>query len=92
MIIEGRLAATGTLDGPLNNVFFQGSARHRDGDRPVSEITGLVHLDTRSDTLGLVTDVALEPLSFAGSAALFPRSRRRETSAVTSTARAPSPG
>ncbi|MEZ0336302.1 MAG: translocation/assembly module TamB domain-containing protein [Gemmatimonadales bacterium] len=72
VIIEGRLAATGTLDGPLSNVFFQGSAEHRDGGRPVSEITGLVHLDTRSDTLGLVTDVALEPLSFEGIRRAFP--------------------
>jgi translocation and assembly module TamB len=77
VILEGRLAATGTLDGPLSNVFFQGSARHRDGDRPASEATGLVHLDTRSDTLGLVTDVAVEPLSFEGIRRAFPSLKAR---------------
>jgi autotransporter translocation and assembly factor TamB len=77
VIVEGRLAATGTLDGPLSNVFFQGSALHQDGDRPVSSLTGLVHLDTRSDSLGLVTDVALEPLSFEGIRRAFPSLKAR---------------
>ena len=77
VIIEGRLAATGTLDGPLANVFFQGSALHQDGDRPVSSLTGLVHLDTRSDSLGVVTDVALEPLSFEGIRRAFPSLKAR---------------
>ncbi|HWB41859.1 MAG TPA: translocation/assembly module TamB domain-containing protein [Gemmatimonadales bacterium] len=72
VILEGRLAATGTLDGPLRNVTFNGTARHRDGDRPASVAVGLVHLDTRFDTLGLVTDVALEPLSFDGIRRAFP--------------------
>ncbi|CAN5903160.1 hypothetical protein BH24GEM1_BH24GEM1_06020 [soil metagenome] len=72
VILEGRLAADGTLEGPLRNVTFQGTARHRDGDRPPSVAVGLVHLDTRSDTLDLATDVALEPLSFEGIRAAFP--------------------
>jgi translocation and assembly module TamB len=77
VILEGRLAATGTLDGPLRNVTFNGTARHRDGDRPPSVAVGLVHLDTRFDTLGLVTDVALEPLSFDGIRRAFPSLKTR---------------
>ncbi|HEY8256338.1 MAG TPA: hypothetical protein VIG08_01660, partial [Gemmatimonadales bacterium] len=72
VILEGRLAAVGTLDGPLRNVGFDGTARHQDGDRPVSEATGTVHLDTRTDTLGLATDVTLDPLSFEGIRRAFP--------------------
>ncbi|HUF34880.1 MAG TPA: translocation/assembly module TamB domain-containing protein [Gemmatimonadales bacterium] len=75
VILEGRLAAAGTLDGPLSNVSFRGTARHQDGDRPPSAMTGLVHLDTRFDTLGLLTDVSLEPLSFAGIRRAFPALR-----------------
>ncbi|HEX6106005.1 MAG TPA: translocation/assembly module TamB domain-containing protein [Gemmatimonadales bacterium] len=75
VILEGRLAAAGTLDGPLSNVTFRGTARHRDGDRPASTVTGLVHLDTRFDTLSLLTDVSLEPLSFEGIRRAFPTLR-----------------
>jgi hypothetical protein len=72
VILQGRLAATGTLDGPLRDVVFEGTLRHQHGERPASVATGLIHLDTRFDTLGLVTDVALEPLSFEGIRAAFP--------------------
>jgi translocation and assembly module TamB len=77
VILEGRLSANGTLDGPLRNVTFNGTARHRDGERPPSVAVGLVHLDTRFDTLGLVTDVALEPLSFDGIRRAFPTLKTR---------------
>jgi translocation and assembly module TamB len=77
VILEGRLAATGTLDGPLRDVTFQGTLRHRDGDRPPSVAVGLLHLDTRYDTLGLATDVALEPLSFEGIRRAFPSLKAR---------------
>jgi translocation and assembly module TamB len=72
VILEGRLAAVGTLNGPLRNTTFVGTARHRDGSRPESEIAGTVHLDTRFDTLGLATDVTLQPLSFEGIRRAFP--------------------
>ncbi len=72
VILEGRLAAVGRLDGPLRDVTFEGLARHRDGDRPPSEIEGFVRLDTRTDTLGLTTDIALQPLSFEGIRRAFP--------------------
>ena len=77
VILEGRLAANGTLDGPLRNVTFQGTARHHDGTRPPSVAVGLVHLDTRFETLGLATDVALEPLSFDGIRRAFPSLKSR---------------
>jgi translocation and assembly module TamB len=77
VILEGRLAATGRLDGPLRNVTFDGTARHRDGTRPLSVVVGQVHLDTRFDTLGLATDVALDPLSFEGIRRAFPSLRTR---------------
>jgi translocation and assembly module TamB len=77
VILEGRLAATGRLDGPLRDVTFDGSARHRDGQRPPSVVIGQVHLDTRYDTLGLATDVALDPLSFEGIRRAFPSLRTR---------------
>ena len=58
--------------GRCANVTFQGTARHHDGEPAASVAVGLVHLDTRFDTLGLATDVALEPLSFDGIRRAFP--------------------
>jgi translocation and assembly module TamB len=72
VILEGRLEAVGRLDGPLRDVTFEGLARHQDGERPVSELEGIVRLDTRTDTLGLAADVALQPLSFDGIRRAFP--------------------
>jgi translocation and assembly module TamB len=72
VILEGRLAAVGRLDGPLRDVTFEGIARHRDGERPISEIDGIVRLDTQADTLGITADVALQPLSFEGIRRAFP--------------------
>ncbi len=72
VILDGRLVASGTLDGPLKNIVFHGTARHQDGERPASSLTGTVHLDTRFDTLGLATDVTFEPLSFEGIRRAFP--------------------
>jgi hypothetical protein len=72
VVVPGRLAAVGTLEGPLRNVTFAGHARHQDDDRPASELDGTLRLDTRRDTLGLTADLALEPLSFAGIRRGFP--------------------
>ena len=72
VILEGRLSAAGTLDGPLRNVTFHGSARQQDGDRPPSVASGTVHLDTRFDSLSLSTDVVFDPLSFDGVRRAFP--------------------
>ncbi len=75
VILEGRLSAVGTLNGPLRNVTFGGVLQHQDEDRPASRATGRVHLDTRFDTLGLATDVNFDPLSFDGIRRAFPSLR-----------------
>jgi len=72
VILEGRLAANGVLDGPLRNVIFRGAATQRDGDRPPSTANGTVYLDTRSDSLSMATDVTFDPLSFEGIRRAFP--------------------
>lgn len=64
--VPGRLMAVGTLNGPLRNVVFNGTAQHQDLDLPPSQLEGTVHLDTRFEVLGLGTDVSLDPLSFEG--------------------------
>jgi translocation and assembly module TamB len=77
VILEGRRDAVGTLDGPLHNVTFQGTARHQDGSRPPSTAVGSLSLDTRRDTLALATDVRFEPLSFEGIRRAFPSLKSR---------------
>ena len=72
VILEGRLTAVGTLNGPLRNIRFNGTAQHQDLDRPPSQLEGTVHLDTRGRVLGLDTDVILDPLSFDGIRRAFP--------------------
>ena len=76
-ILLGRLTAVGTLNGPLRNIRFNGTAQHQDQDRPPSQLEGTVHLDTRSDVLGLNTDVVLDPLSFDGIRRAFPSLKAR---------------
>jgi translocation and assembly module TamB len=77
VILPGRLTAVGTLNGPLRNVTFDGTAQHQDMDLPPSQLEGTVHLDTRSDVLGLATDVTLDPLSFEGIRRAFASLRAR---------------
>jgi hypothetical protein len=72
VILPGRLTAVGTLNGPLRNVTFNGTAQHQDLDRAPSQLEGTVHLDTRFETLGLGTDVTLDPISFEGIRRAFP--------------------
>jgi translocation and assembly module TamB len=77
VILPGRLTAVGTLNGRLRNVTFNGTAQHQDMDLPPSQLEGTVHLDTRSDVLGLATDVTLDPLSFEGIRRAFASLRTR---------------
>jgi hypothetical protein len=77
VILPGRLTAVGTLNGPLRNVVFNGTAQHQDLDLPPSQLEGTVHLDTRFDVLGLGTDVTLDPLSFEGIRRAFPGMKTR---------------
>jgi translocation and assembly module TamB len=77
VILPGRLIAVGSLNGPLRNVTFNGTAQHQDMDRPPSLLEGMVHLDSRFKILGLATDVTLDPLSFEGIRRAFPSLKAR---------------
>ena len=72
VLLDGRLNAAGTLDGPLTNTTFTGSARHKDGERPESVIDGWLRLDSRETTMRVAADVTLTPLSFEGIRGTFP--------------------
>ncbi|HXE57107.1 MAG TPA: translocation/assembly module TamB domain-containing protein [Gemmatimonadales bacterium] len=71
--VGGRLGLAGLLTGTLRRATFDGRIRHQDGDRPASELAGAVTLDTRGDTLGLATDLVLDPLVFDGLRGSFPQ-------------------
>jgi len=64
--LVGELDAAGTLSGTLHNAHFSGTLRHRDHDRPVSVVRGVVALDSRTDTLGVAADVTTDSLSLDG--------------------------
>lgn len=70
--LDGRLALAGVLDGPWRNVTWDGRVEHRDGDRPMSAITGRARLDTRGPLLGLDARLAVDTLSFDGIRRSFP--------------------
>jgi autotransporter translocation and assembly factor TamB len=70
--LHGTLDATGTLTGPLTNVRFDGTLRHRDGGRPVSVAHGRFGADARRDTVALDVDAQLDTLSFDGLGGSFP--------------------
>ncbi len=72
VILEGGLRLAGTLTGPWKNVVFDGTAEHRDGERPPSRLQGRVRLDTRGSVLGLEADVVLDSLRFDGIRRTFP--------------------
>ena len=70
--LEGEVDAIGTLNGTLHNAHFSGTLRHRDQDRPVSVVRGVVALDSRTDTLGVNVDVTTDSLSLDGLRGSFP--------------------
>ena len=71
--LAGELDAVGTLNGTLHDIHFSGTLRHRDRDRPVSVVRGVVALDSRTDTLGVSADVTTDSLSLDGLRGSFPR-------------------
>ena len=81
--LVGELDAVGTLNGTLHNVHFSGTLRHRDHDRPVSVVRGVVALDSRTDTLGVSADVTTDSLSLDGLRGSFPSLPLRGTLAGT---------
>lgn len=70
--LRGTLDGTGTLSGPLTNVRFEGTLRHRDGERPPSVLHGVFAADSRSDIVALDVDATADTLSFDGLAGSFP--------------------
>src|SRR5690606_6345442 len=72
VVLEGRLAAAGTLDGPWRAATFRGTAVHRDGSRPVSRAEGTAFLDIRGPESFLRAELAFAPLDFEGIRAGFP--------------------
>ena len=72
VVLEGRLAATGVLDGPWRAATFTGAAVHRDGERPESRVEGTAFLDLRGTESLVRADLAFAPLDFEGIRAGFP--------------------
>ena len=73
VILEGRLAAAGTLDGPLRNVTFRGTARQQDGDRPPSTARAAPCTSTPGSTRWRSPPTSVfDPLSFEGIRRAFP--------------------
>jgi len=70
--LAGELDAVGTLSGTLHDFRFSGTLRHRDHDRPVSVVRGVVALDSRTDTLGVTADLTTDSLSLDGLRGSFP--------------------
>src|SRR6266704_1516991 len=64
--LQGELDASGTLTGTLKNAMFSGTLRHHDGDRNASIVRGVIGLDSRTDVLGVFTDVHADSLSLDG--------------------------
>jgi len=77
VILEGRMQGSGTLNGPLQLISFEGTAQHEDGDRPVSVASGAVTFDSRGKTLGLASDLTFDPLDFDGIRRAFPSLKSR---------------
>lgn len=79
VLLQGRLALSGALDGPWTNARFTGLAEHRDGDRPPSVAEGWLRLDTREPLVRLAGDLVLRPLALAGLQGSFPSLRSEAT-------------
>ncbi len=74
-LLEGRLDLAGTINGPWQDAVYEGTIRHHDGDRPVSVARGRVHFNTLGTSLGLDSELRLDPLSFDGIRAGLPALR-----------------
>ncbi len=75
--LDGHLTLDGMLDGPWKNVVFDGRVEHRDGDRPLSALTGRTRLDTRGAVLGVDATLTLDTVSFDGLRRSFPATPMR---------------
>ena len=70
--LQGHAQLAGTLNGPWKDVVFEGRVEHRDADRGMSAIDGMVKLDTRGQVLGLDSDIELDSIDFEGLRGSFP--------------------
>lgn len=73
VLLDGRLALSGQLDGPWMNATFTGLMEHRDGDRPPTVAEGRIRVDTRAPLVRLAGDLNLRPLALAGLQGSFPQ-------------------
>lgn len=72
VILAGRAAGNGILDGPWRNVTFTGHLAHWDGERPTSAVDGRIRTDTRAEIVALDADLTFAPLEFEGIRPTFP--------------------
>ncbi len=66
MLLRGRLAGSGVLNGPWLNATYEGRLTHRDAPLPESAATGRLTLDARGDRLGVWTELAFDSLRLEG--------------------------
>lgn len=70
--LPGRMRLVGRLDGPFQDVTFQGTAEHESPEGALSRMIGTVRLDTRRDPLALEMDARFDRLSFDGLRSGYP--------------------
>lgn len=70
--LQGRLRASGTLNGPWLELSYDGLLRHRDAPAPESAIRGPLRMDARGETVGVWGDVQLDSLRLAGLRQSYP--------------------
>ncbi len=64
--LPGRMRLVGRLDGPWQDVTFQGTAEHQAPEGSLSRLIGTVRLDTRGEPLAIGMDARFDRLSFDG--------------------------
>ena len=69
--LKGRLALSGTLDGPWRDAAFTGTLRHSDGPGAASSARGTARL-TLADTVRVAADLVADSLSFDDLARSYP--------------------
>ena len=72
VILEGRMAGGGVLDGPWRDLRYTGRLVHNDGTRGESIASGRFGLDTRATLTALDAEFSLTPLDFEGMRRSFP--------------------
>lgn len=72
VLLSGRLALRGRLDGPWTDAVFTGTMEHRDGGLPPSLAEGTFHLDTGGPVAWISADLQFTPLALAGLTTTWP--------------------